>query len=143
MRPVCGSTNRTTALTDRTNNKRGKLPSREAVLESTTTRSSLQASAKVTRDVYWWLNKFDFGSADTNFFVSLTRPVWKATSSALQFGVSRGVREVWLALRGRLYLSEIVSKFEPKTWPGADKPDSLVDFHTGDRRARLGRRFRS
>ena len=72
MRPVCGSTSRTTAFTDRTNNKRGKLPSRDAVLESTTTRSSLQASAKVTRDVYWWLNKFDFGSALTNFLVSLT-----------------------------------------------------------------------
>ena len=27
------------------------------------------------------------------------------SSSALQFGVSRGVRELWLALRGRLYLS--------------------------------------
>ena len=34
------------------------------------------------------------------------------SSSALQFGVSRGVREVRLALRGRLYLSGIVSKFE-------------------------------
>ena len=63
MRPVCGSTNRTTAFTDLTSNKRGKEPSREAVLASTTTRSSLQASAKVTRDVYWWLNRFDFGSA--------------------------------------------------------------------------------
>ena len=31
------------------------------------------------------------------------------SSSALQFGVSRDVREVWLALRGRLYLSGIVS----------------------------------
>ena len=27
------------------------------------------------------------------------------------------MREVWLALRGRLYLSEIGSEFEPKTWP--------------------------
>ena len=63
MRPVCGSTNRTTAFTDRTSSKRGNEPSRDAVLESTTTRSSLQASAKVTRDVYWWLNRFDFGSA--------------------------------------------------------------------------------
>ena len=35
----------------------------------------------------------------------------------LQFGVSRGRSEVLLALRGRGYLSEIVSKFEPKTWP--------------------------
>ena len=35
----------------------------------------------------------------------------------LQFGVSRGLREVLLAPVGRVYLSEIVSKFEPKTWP--------------------------
>ena len=41
-----------------------------------------------------------------------------------QFGVSRGLREVLLALRGR------VSQFEPKTWPR-----SLVDFHTGTSRA--------
>ena len=33
----------------------------------------MQASASVTKDVYWWLNRFDFGSAETNFFVSLTR----------------------------------------------------------------------
>ena len=37
------------------------------------------------------------------------------TSSALQFGASRGVREVWLALRGRGYPSEVVSEFGPKT----------------------------
>ena len=92
MRPVCGSTNRTTAFTDLTSNNRGKLPSRDAVLASTTTRSSLQASANVTREVYWWLNRFDLGSALTNFFVSLTRPVWKATSSALQFGVLLALR---------------------------------------------------
>ena len=41
----------------------------------------------------------------------------------LQFEVCRGLREVSLALRGRLYLSGIVSKFEPR--------DSLVYFHTG------------
>ena len=35
----------------------------------------------------------------------------------LQFGASRGLREVMLAPVGRVYLSEIVSKFEPKTWP--------------------------
>ena len=35
----------------------------------------------------------------------------------LQFGVSRGLRGVLLAPVGRVYLSEIVSKFEPKTWP--------------------------
>ena len=29
----------------------------------------------------------------------------------------RGLSEVLLTLRGRVYLSEIVSKFEPKTWP--------------------------
>ena len=38
-------------------------------------------------------------------------------SSALQFGVSRGLSEVLLAPVGRVYLSEIVSEFEPKTWP--------------------------
>ena len=35
----------------------------------------------------------------------------------LQFGVSRGRSEVLIALRGRAYLSEIVSKFGPKAWP--------------------------
>ena len=39
----------------------------------------------------------------------------KQTSSALQFVVSRGVREVLLAPLGRGYLSEVVSKFELKT----------------------------
>ncbi len=34
----------------------------------------------------------------------------------LQLGVSRGLGEVLLALRGRLYLSEVVSEFGPKTW---------------------------
>ena len=33
----------------------------------------------------------------------------------LQFLVCRGRREVLLALRGRMYLSEVVSKFELKT----------------------------
>ena len=37
-------------------------------------------------------------------------------SSGLQFGVSRGRREVLLALRGRLYQSDVVSEFGPKTW---------------------------
>ena len=32
-----------------------------------------------------------------------------------QFGVSRGLREVLLALRGRLYQSDVVSEFGPKT----------------------------
>ena len=41
-----------------------------------------------------------------------------------QFGVSRGLREVLRALRGR------VSQFEPKTWPR-----SLIDFHTRTSRA--------
>ena len=35
----------------------------------------------------------------------------------LQFGASRGRSEVRLALRGRGYLLEIVSKFGPKIWP--------------------------
>ena len=39
------------------------------------------------------------------------------TSSALQFVVSRGRSEVLLAPRGRVYRSEIVSEFGPKTWP--------------------------
>ena len=45
---------------------------------------------------------------------------WLATvrkSTPLQFGVSRGRSEVLLAPRGRVYLSEVVSEFEPKTWP--------------------------
>ena len=48
------------------------------------------------------------------------------SSSALQFVVCRGLSEVLLAPLGRVYLSEIVSEFGPKTWPR-----SLVDFHTG------------
>ena len=49
----------------------------------------------------------------------------------LQFGVSRGLREVLLAPVGRVYLSEIVSKLEPKTWPRCrNNSQSLVDFHT-------------
>ena len=35
----------------------------------------------------------------------------------LQLGVSRGLSEVLLAPVGRVYLSEIVSKFEPKPGP--------------------------
>ena len=35
------------------------------------------------------------------------------SSSALQFGVSRGRSEVWLALRGRGYQREVVSEFGP------------------------------
>ena len=45
---------------------------------------------------------------------------WLATvrkSTPLQFGVSRGRSEVLLSGCGRVYLSEIVSKFELKTWP--------------------------
>jgi hypothetical protein len=33
------------------------------------------------------------------------------------FGVSRGRSEVMLALRGRLYQKDVVSKFEPKPGP--------------------------
>ncbi len=35
----------------------------------------------------------------------------------LQFGVSRGRNEMFLSIRGRGYRSEVVSEFEPKTWP--------------------------
>ena len=35
----------------------------------------------------------------------------------LQLGVSRGLGEVLLALRGRLYQRDVVSEFGPKTWP--------------------------
>ena len=45
---------------------------------------------------------------------------WLATvrkSTPLQFGVSRGRSEVLLSGCGRVYLSEIVSEFGPKTWP--------------------------
>ena len=38
------------------------------------------------------------------------------SSSALQFVISRGRSDVQLATRGRVYLSEVVSKFGPKTW---------------------------
>ena len=49
----------------------------------------------------------------------------------LQLGVSRGRSEVRLAPVGRVYLSEIVSKLEPKTWPRCrNNSQSLVDFHT-------------
>ena len=50
-------------------------------------------------------------------------------SSGLQFGVSRRVREVLLALCDRVHLSEVVSEFGPKTW----QRDSPVDVHTGTR----------
>ena len=39
------------------------------------------------------------------------------SSSALQFVVSRGLREVLLAQLGRLYQRDVVSEFGPKTWP--------------------------
>ena len=35
----------------------------------------------------------------------------------LQFGLSRGLSEVLLSILGRGYRSEVVSEFEPKTWP--------------------------
>ena len=39
------------------------------------------------------------------------------SSSALQFVVSRGLREVLLARLGRLYQKDAVSEFGSKTWP--------------------------
>ena len=39
------------------------------------------------------------------------------SSSTLQFEVCRGVRDVLLSGYGQVYLSEVVSEFEPKTWP--------------------------
>ena len=39
------------------------------------------------------------------------------SSSALQFVVSRGLREVLLAPVGRVYQRDVVSEFGPKTWP--------------------------
>jgi hypothetical protein len=41
----------------------------------------------------------------------------RKTSIALQFGVSRGLCDVLLALRGRGYPSEVVSEFGPKPGP--------------------------
>ena len=54
------------------------------------------------------------------------------TSSALQFGVSRGRSEVLLSGYGRGHLSEVVSEFETR--------DSLVDVHTGREGLRRGDR---
>ena len=39
------------------------------------------------------------------------------SSSALQFVVSRGLREVLLAPVGRVYQKNVVFEFGPKTWP--------------------------
>ena len=57
-------------------------------------------------------------ASDVNFMVDF--PV-KKTSNALQPGVSRGLREVFLSILGRVDLSEIVSKFEPhrSTFPSS------------------------
>jgi len=65
------------------------------------------------------------------------RAVRKSDFKRLQFLVCRGVREVLLSGYGRVYLSEIVSEFELKTWPRCR--DSLIDFHTGSRRSRRTR----
>jgi len=65
------------------------------------------------------------------------RAVRKSDFKRLQFLVCRGLREVLLSGYGRVYLSEIVSEFELKTWPRCR--DSLVDFHTGSRRSRRTR----
>ena len=53
------------------------------------------------------------------------RAVRKSDFKRLQFLVCRGLREVLLSGYGRVYLSEIVSEFELKTWPRCR--DSLVD----------------
>ena len=56
------------------------------------------------------------------------RAVRKSDFKRLQFLVCRGLREVLLSGYGRVYLSEIVSEFEPKTWPRCrEQPVSLVD----------------
>ena len=65
------------------------------------------------------------------------RAVRKSDFKRLQFLVCRGLREVLLSGYGRVYLSEIVSEFELKTWPRCR--DSLIDFHTGSRRSRRTR----
>ena len=61
-----------------------------------------------------------------NFMAELWKPIIQYAIVAceeikvqlvLQFGVSRGLREVLLAPVGRVYLSEVVSKFEPKPGP--------------------------
>ena len=64
------------------------------------------------------------------------RAVRKSDFKRLQL-VYRGLREVLLSGYGRVYLSEIVSEFELKTWPRCR--DSLIDFHTGSRRSRRTR----
>ena len=65
------------------------------------------------------------------------RAVRKSDFKRLQFLVCRGVREVLLSGYGRVYLSEIVSEFELKTWPRCR--DSLIDFHAGSRPSRRTR----
>ena len=49
----------------------------------------------------------------------------RKTSIALQFGVSRGLCDVLLALRGRGYPSEVVSEFGPKPGPRCRDSETL------------------
>ena len=73
------------------------------------------ASGHVTnvRNVVGFHNAWKAAVAATENCVPIDwmTPVRKSSSSALQFGVSRGLSDVLLALRGRMYLSEVVSKF--------------------------------
>ena len=55
-------------------------------------------------------------------FVMVIPPVWKSSSSALQFLVWRGRSEVLLAPRGRVHQRHVVSEFGPK--PGPRRRDS-------------------
>ena len=50
------------------------------------------------------------------------------SSSALQFVVSRGPRDVLLAQLGRLYQRDVVSEFGPKTWPRCRDSDNLTHW---------------
>ena len=67
------------------------------------------------------------------------RAVWKSSSSALQFLVCRGLREVLLTPRGRGYPSEVVSGFGPK--PGPRCRDNLTHWLISTQVARENRRM--
>ena len=54
----------------------------------------------------------------------------------LQFEVCRGRSEVLLSGYGRVYLSEIVSGFGPKTWPRCQDRETRIILHTARRRRR-------
>ena len=59
------------------------------------------------------------------------------SSSALQFVVSRGLREVLLAPVGRVYQRNVVSEFGPKTWPRCRDSETRVHARLADLQGHL------